>query len=162
MGKRIEPWFHPTVIPDGCASGIPVFHPLVTMKFTTRPDRPAKGMTLLELTVVILVLLSLVAILFVGATAWKRGSDRSGCILHIRNAQSAVRAYQNVRGVDDGTTINMFSDIIGTDKYMSTDPQCPGGGDYDHIGHVPYPGELALTCDLAGSEQHVPLNSSDW
>ena len=41
-------------------------------------------MTLLELTVIILVLLSLITILFVGAKAWKRGSDRAACILQHR------------------------------------------------------------------------------
>ncbi len=34
-------------------------------------------MTMLELTVVTLVLLSLVAILFVGARAWKKGNDEA-------------------------------------------------------------------------------------
>ncbi|MGC4017627.1 MAG: prepilin-type N-terminal cleavage/methylation domain-containing protein [Luteolibacter sp.] len=48
-----------------------------------------KGMTLLELTVVILVLLSLISILFIGAKAWKKGSDRAGCIMNIRNLHRA-------------------------------------------------------------------------
>ena len=43
------------------------------------------GMTLLELTVVILVLLSLISILFIGARAWKKGSDRAANIMNIRN-----------------------------------------------------------------------------
>ena len=42
------------------------------MKLTNTTKR-AKGMTLLELTVVILVLLSLIYILFIGARAWKKG-----------------------------------------------------------------------------------------
>ena len=60
------------------------------------------GMTLLELTVVILVLLSLISILFIGARAWKKGSDRAANILNIRNAQQAVRGHANVRGIADG------------------------------------------------------------
>ncbi|MBC7981098.1 MAG: prepilin-type N-terminal cleavage/methylation domain-containing protein, partial [Armatimonadetes bacterium] len=49
------------------------------MKLThTQNMKAAKsGMTLLELTVVILVLLSLISILFIGARAWKKGSDRA-------------------------------------------------------------------------------------
>jgi type II secretory pathway pseudopilin PulG len=50
-------------------------------------------MTLLELTVVILVLLSLITILFIGAQAWKRGSDRAICIINIQNVQKGVRGY---------------------------------------------------------------------
>jgi prepilin-type N-terminal cleavage/methylation domain-containing protein len=43
------------------------------------------GMTLLELTIVILVLLTLVSILFIGARAWKKGSDRAANIMNLRN-----------------------------------------------------------------------------
>jgi len=55
------------------------------------------GMTLLELTVVILVLLSLISILFIGARAWKKGSDRSANIMNIRNCQQAMRGEQNMK-----------------------------------------------------------------
>ena len=62
------------------------------MKLTnTLTMKRKSGMTLLELTVVILVLLSLISILFIGARAWKKGSDRAGCIMNIRNVQQAVR-----------------------------------------------------------------------
>ena len=48
------------------------------MTLTHTQKKAAKsGMTLIELTVVILVLLSLISILFVGARAWKKGSDRA-------------------------------------------------------------------------------------
>jgi prepilin-type N-terminal cleavage/methylation domain-containing protein len=67
------------------------------MKFTTSVKRKS-GMTLLELTVVILVLLSLISILFVGARAWKKGSDRAANIMNIRNCNQAVRGYQNMYG----------------------------------------------------------------
>ncbi|MES2997099.1 MAG: prepilin-type N-terminal cleavage/methylation domain-containing protein [Verrucomicrobiota bacterium] len=64
---------------------------------TTHIVKRKPGMTLLELTVVILVLLSLISILFIGARAWKKGSDRAANILNIRNVQQAVRAHANVR-----------------------------------------------------------------
>jgi prepilin-type N-terminal cleavage/methylation domain-containing protein len=67
------------------------------MKLTnTQTMNRKSGMTLLELTVVILVLLSLISILFVGARAWKKGSDRSANIMNLRNAQQAMRGYQNM------------------------------------------------------------------
>ncbi len=116
-------------------------------------------MTLLELTVVILVLLSLIAILFIGARAWKKGSDRSACIMNIRNAQVLVRGYQNVRALPDYTTINMFTDILGP---AGTNPNCPGGGDYDHIGYIPPMGELVMWCSLAADDAHLPPSASDW
>ena len=66
------------------------------MKLNTRNMKSKSGMTLLELTVVILVLLSLISILFVGARAWKKGSDRSANIMNIRNTQQAMRGHENM------------------------------------------------------------------
>ena len=75
------------------------------MKLTnTQAMKSKSGMTLLELTVVILVLLSLISILFIGARAWKKGSDRSANILNIRNVQQAVRGHGNMHGVIQGST----------------------------------------------------------
>lgn len=63
-----------------------------------------KGMTLIELTVVILVLLSLISVLFIGARAWLRGSDRAQAAILIRNAQQGVRSHSNLLGVDTPPT----------------------------------------------------------
>ena len=64
------------------------------MKLTnTKTNKSNKGMTLIELTVVILVLLSLISVLFIGARAWMRGSDRANAALLIRNAQQGVRSH---------------------------------------------------------------------
>jgi type II secretory pathway pseudopilin PulG len=139
-------------------------HPPKRMKMPPRcrevaKRRVHKGMTLMELTVIILVLLSLIAIMFVGARSWKQGSDRSACIMNIRKAQLLVRGYQNVMGLADHTPINMFTDILGP---AGASPTCPAGGNYDHIGHIPPPGELVMWCDLAASQEHVPDNHSDW
>jgi len=132
------------------------------MKATPAITRSGKGMTLLELTVVILVLLGLVAILFSGATAWKRGSDRSGCVLNIRNAQNAVRAYQNVRVVSEGAPLDMATDILGPGKFLEIIPRCPSGGVYAFLDHVPSLGELAMPCSLSTSDAHVPASYAEW
>ena len=100
------------------------------MKLTNTQSMKAKsGMTLLELTVVILVLLSLISILFIGARAWKKGSDRSASILTIRNTQQAVRSYANLNNKNVGDTIAK-TDIFGVGKFVATDPTTinhPGG-----------------------------------
>lgn len=83
------------------------------MKLNTRNIKKAKGMTLLELTVVILVLLSLISILFVGARAWKKGSDRSANIMNIRNSQQAVRGHANMRNLPETTGACTEADIFG-------------------------------------------------
>ena len=67
------------------------------MKIKAQHNTRRAGMTLLELTVVILVLLSLISILFVAARAWKRGADRSANLMNIRNCQQAMRGEQNMK-----------------------------------------------------------------
>lgn len=117
------------------------------MKLNTRNMKKAKGMTLLELTVVILVLLSLISILFVGARAWKKGSDRSANIMNIRNVQQAVRGHQNMNNLHDGATLPS-SEIVssdGTTGYLKV-PQPPANlGAYTYLGTVPAQGVLYVT-----------------
>jgi type II secretory pathway pseudopilin PulG len=127
------------------------------MKLNTYSKRKA-GMTLLELTVVILVLLSLISILFIGARAWKRGADRSANILNIRNVQQAVRGHANMRNLvtPESDGVGGFStgsplastDILsddGTDAYMKT-PTPPAGLDpYTYGDAVPAIGSLYVT-----------------
>lgn len=133
------------------------------MKLNTRNMKRASGMTLLELTVVILVLLSLISILFIGARAWKRGSDRAGCIMNIRNVQQAVRSHANMQGINpSGTFVN--ADVFGTGKFIEKTPACPGTGSYTGLDGttVPAVGTLFITCSLAATEGHVPSSYSDW
>ncbi len=118
-------------------------------------------MTLLELTVVILVLLSLISILFIGARAWKRGTDRTGCIINIRNAQQAVRSYQNINAHPDGFPINMVNDIIGENGYIG-EPRCPSGGEYGRMAEIPAMGTLVMWCSLASTDTHIPSAYSNW
>lgn len=92
------------------------------MKLTATHKASRKaGMTLLELTVVILVLLSLISILFIGARAWKKGSDRAASILQIRNVQQAVRSHANMTGLNPGDTMAK-EDVIGEGKFIEVDP----------------------------------------
>ena len=137
------------------------------MKLTNTHNMKRKsGMTLLELTVVILVLLSLISILFIGARAWKKGSDRAGCILNIRNFQQAVRSYANMNQKAPGDTVPSFTGtVIGAGLFMENPPTCPGRGTYTGTAGttVPAVGTLALTCSLAAApDSHVPANIGDW
>mgnify|MGYP003836597203 CR=1 FL=1 len=125
-------------------------------------------MTLLEMTVVILVLLSLITILFFGAQSWKRGSDRAICIVNIQNVQKGVRSYANLYGFDAGANApGLQSEIIGFGRFVETTPQCPGDGTYNFgqsygIDTIPPIGTLYMECSLATSEQHEPPDFSEW
>lgn len=134
------------------------------MKLTHTRNTKKSGMTLIELTVVILVLLSLISILFVGARAWKRGSDRAGCIMNIRNVQQGMRSFQNMNGHTAGDTVaGAQGEVIGAGKFVETAPACPAAGTYTIGGdNLPAVGTLYMTCSLAGTMGHVPGAFSDW
>lgn len=123
-------------------------------------------MTLIELTVVILVLLSLIALLFIGARAWKRGSDRAGCIMNIRKMQVSIRSLANLSGFNAGQDVSPFDveeALIGTDRYVEATPFCPGAGTYTLGGSViPNFGTLYMTCSLAADERHEPEDFAAW
>ena len=125
-----------------------------------------RGMTLIELTVVILVLLSLITILFIGARAYKRGSDRAGCTMQIRQLQVAVRSFANLNNFDPGVDVAplvLEDEVIGAGKFMELAPECPAGGNYTLGGNtIPALGSLYLSCSLAGSDGHIPEDYDEW
>jgi len=137
------------------------------MKLPNTPTMNRKaGMTLLELTVVILVLLSLISILFIGARAWKKGSDRAGCVMQIRNVQQGVRSYSNLAGFIPGSTVTSWTgSVIGSGKFVEKTPVCPAAGTYAYATDtvIPAIGTLAMTCSLSPSPTiHVPASYTEW
>jgi prepilin-type N-terminal cleavage/methylation domain-containing protein len=131
--------------------------------------RMPRGMSLLELTVVILVLLSLVAILFVGAQGWKRGSDRALCIVNIQNVQKGVRGYSNLYDIAPGSTVSgLKTKVIGIGRFVEAFPDCAAGGTYSFGAstggedRIPPIGQLYTDCDLKITQEHVPNNVDDW
>jgi len=151
------------------------------MKLTNTSNMKAfkPGMTLLELTVVILVLLSLISILFIGARAWKRGSDRAASILQIRNVQQAVRSFSNMNGGNPGDTIagsaatptspavlSLDNEIFGAGRFIENDPRTaghPAGStvtyDIDAPTVIPLVGTLYMT---ASDVYFNPTGVGDW
>ena len=135
------------------------------MEFTSRGlMKPKSGMTLLELTVVILVMITLITILFIGTRAWKRGSDRSANIINIRNVQQAVRAHANTRELAIGTPLAQ-TDIIGPGKYLGSvnppNPDITYTGNFDST--IPPVGTLYLTptyLNTAADAEFAPLAGS--
>ena len=125
-------------------------------------------MTLIELTVVILVFLSLIGLLFTGSRAWKANADRSTCIMNQSRIQKAMRGHAYMYGYDIGSSIyNLPSKLIGPGQYIDTTPTCPAHGTYTFgIEHgqntVPPSGTIYMSCSLANSEGHEPSVYGDW
>lgn len=126
------------------------------------------GMTLLEMTVVILVLLTLITVMFFGVQAWKRGSDRAICIIHIQNVQKGLRSYANLNGYVEGNHVpNLQGQVIGLGKFVEAAPICPSGGTYSYgttFGNeiIPPIGQLYAGCSLKTTAEHEPPEHADW
>jgi hypothetical protein len=107
-------------------------------------------------------LLTLIAVLFIGANIYKKGANRAACILNIRNIHQAVRADQNLtkRNVGDDLAV---ATIMGTaDSYIEVSPSCPTDGIiYTLAPTYPATGTVAATCTNNGENggtisDHLP------
>ena len=124
------------------------------MKLTNTHSMKAKsGMTLLELTVVILVLLSLISILFVGARAWKKGSDRSANIMNIRNTQQAMRGHQNMKELAPAALFGQ-ADL---EQYMKFPKNIGAGTATDGVGYTPGTAITPPSATPATTNAHIWL-----
>lgn len=125
------------------------------------PAKRDAGLTLIEVTLVVAVLLGLIGVIFIGATSYKEGSNRSMCILHISQVQKAVRAHQNMYQRNFGDSCPQ-SVLVGAGRMLEIAPSCPSGGSYTWLGTIPTLDTAYLTCSLATSHDHKPLNTLGW
>jgi type II secretory pathway pseudopilin PulG len=116
------------------------------------------GLTLIEITVVIAVLLGLIAVLFIGVQNYREATNKSRCIMQISAVQKAVRSHQNLNDVATGGTLTQ-TDLVGTGKLIAVAPVCPSGGTYTWLGTVPAIGTAYLTCSSTG---HAPADTAGW
>jgi Domain of unknown function (DUF4190) len=105
----------------------------------------------------LLLMIPFISVMFVGANAWKKGSDRAACILNTRNVQQAVRGHQNMKNLKVGDPID-WNFIFGPDGYLPK-PVCPLGGTYTFVETIPPAGTLVGSCSHA---DHVPADHSTW
>lgn len=126
-----------------------------------------QGITLLELTVVILVLLSLVSSLFLGAQAWNRGSDRTMCIMNLHIVQKGVCSYSNLHGHLPGQSVTgLQSRIFGLGNFIEEIPECPASGTYTMgptygADTIPPVEEIYMECSLVAAG-HLPDDHGAW
>jgi len=92
-------------------------------------------------------------------TAEKRNKElQTTCALNIRNVHQAIRAHENLKGLDPSDTINI-TEIIGQGKYMDFMPACPSGGTYTLQTKYPPIGQAAMRCSI---HDHNPGDTSGW
>ena len=122
------------------------------------------GLTLIEVTLVIAVLLGLVSVLFIGVNAYKAGSDRAQCIVTIATVQKAVRSYQNLNNLaeTDEVLLGTIASSTNANAMIGAAPTCPARGTYSSADEVPATGTAYLTCSLSASDNHVPASTDGW
>ena len=126
---------------------------------TNHPRRNSAGMSLLELTVVIVVLVALISIMMLSASAWKTGADRAKCILNLSRVQKAARSYQNMNQVAVGSPFEP-SLLLGASGFLEVLPDCPSGdAQYKFATEFPPSGVMFVTCSIS---LHKPPSTNDW
>jgi len=123
-------------------------------------QRSTKGFTLIEITLVISLLLGLIAVLFIGITAYKAGSDKAKCQLIQVTCQKAVRSYQNLGSHNIGDAVTE-ADVVGPGLYAA-DPGivCPDGVSVlSYAATIPVEGTAWVTCT---GPSHNVANTAGW
>lgn len=128
-----------------------------------------KGVTLLELTVVISMILTLLSTLFISATYYRDGATRATCVAQITQIQKGVRSYQNLEGLNPGTPVST-ADFIGPGKPMDTPSTCPRDNKaYQYYGVIPPEGVAFAKCTTFGpgtgtdaEDTHHPGDLTAW
>jgi type II secretory pathway pseudopilin PulG len=136
-----------------------------TLNYRSRRLRPA-GMTLIEISLVIALLLGLIAVVFLGIGSYRKGSDKAKCKMQLAAAQKAVRSQANFQNLDIGATF-ATTDAFGAGKALENEPTCPSGGTYTWTGTIPAIGSAYGSCDFTdpdGVTTHVlaATDTKDW
>ena len=100
-------------------------------------------------------------VLFIGARAWKRGSDRAACILTQRNIQQAVRSYQSTNHLEPGAPLDMKA-VLASLQMETLTLTCPAGGTLRISETIPPTGVLVATCPHADDLGHAPAEHGSW
>ncbi len=125
------------------------------------PSPRIRGLTLIEVTLVVTTLLGLIAVLFIGVGSYKEGANRAICVQQVATMQKAIRAYCNMHQIEPGQTVsNIKSRIINPTGFIRQEPSCPSGGTYTYVeGAIPAMGVLYMACSIP---EHLPSSITGW
>jgi len=125
-----------------------------------------QGMTLIELTVVIIVLLTLISVMFFVGTAYIKASNRTACLTNQSYIQKAMRGFESLEQLSEGASFK-WSDLKA-DGYLG-DPltmECPSNKKKYLVaddGLIPPRGERVAPClDDEYKDDHVPEEVVQW
>ncbi|MFO1484243.1 MAG: type II secretion system protein [Verrucomicrobiaceae bacterium] len=139
-------------------------HTTLNRRLAQRFNR--SGMTLIEISLVIALLLGLIAVVFLGLGSYRQGADKAKCKMQLAAVQKAVRSGANMQNLNIGGAL-VAADVFGAGLLLENEPVCPSGGAYTWVGTVPAVGTPYGNCDFAGTgptSTHVlaASDTSDW
>ncbi|TDU70881.1 hypothetical protein EI77_01999 [Prosthecobacter fusiformis] len=129
---------------------------------------PRSGMTLIEISLVIALLLGLIAVVFLGIGSYRQGADKAKCKMQLAAVQKAVRSGANMQNLIAEAPMVAATDVFGPGLLLETTPVCPSGGAYTWIDEVPVVGTPFGNCDFTGAgtatTTHVltVAETADW
>ena len=136
-----------------------------TVNFRSRRFHAA-GMTLIEISLVIALLLGLIAVVFLGIGSYRKGSDKAKCKMQLAAAQKAVRSQANFQNLNIGDAFVATTDAFGPGKALENEPVCPSGTTYTWEAVIPAVGSSYGTCayDDGNGTDHslVAATIKDW
>ncbi|MGC4015421.1 MAG: DUF4190 domain-containing protein [Luteolibacter sp.] len=119
------------------------------------------GLTIGYITIALGILA--IPVLFIGARAWKKGSDRAYCIMYHRSVQQAVRQYESDNHLKPGDPIDWSKVMLDPSAAATGRKGCPTGGTYTLSSTIPPVGELVVKCPHESDEnRHEPVHHETW
>ena len=105
-----------------------------------------RGLTLIEIMIVIGIIALLMAIVLPNFVAARDKASKSSCVSNLRVIDQSKQQFAMERSKKDGDEVD-WGDIVP--QYMRAQPVCPRGGAY-----TPGVAGEAPTCPIAGHQLH--------
>lgn len=97
------------------------------MKMNKSIRKAPKGVTLIELSVVIAVILVLISVLFIGASYYRDAANSAACTVNQSSIRKAADSYMNIANVE---TVSYTDLTNATGPFSGNAPTCPTTGNY--------------------------------
>lgn len=101
--------------------------------------------TILGYVGLLVIIFGFVPMVFVGARAWKDGSDRAGCLIQQRNVASVISQHRANNQLSPGDAIDVEA-VLNAGGIAPSSLVCPAGGDIIVSDVIKEEGESCTEC----------------